>query len=98
MRFIDLDHVTMNFTLLYKKFDSKYSEFFQDYDKYSDVQILHMIWQASTLDFTFNEWNPSQRKYVKFQGFDKPAIFDTHEDVASFIGSCLAYIKCTTQM
>lgn len=95
MRFLDLDKITAKHYLLMKRFDSKYNEFFQDLDKYTDIEVLQMIYRVSRLDFSYNEWNPSQKKFLKFRDFEKPASFETHEDVASFIGSCITYIKNT---
>lgn len=96
MRFIDLDEITTDQYLFIKRFDSKYSKFFKDYSKYTDMQVLQMILTVSKLDFTFNEWNPSQTKYLKFYGFDEPAKFEHLEDVASFISTCIIYFKFTS--
>lgn len=95
MRFLDLDKITAKHYLMLKKFDSKYNNFFQDKDLYTDIDILYMMYEVSKLDFTYNEWNPVQEKFLKFRGFENPASFKTHEDVASFIGSCITYIKFT---
>lgn len=95
MRFLDLDSTTAKQYLMLHKFDSKYIEFFHDKELYSDIDVISMIHEVSKLDFSYSEYNPPQDKYLKFRGFKKPAVFRTHEDVASFIGACISYMKLT---